>query len=167
MGIECYAFLVSVVSAAIAVVAILRANEANRLSADANRIAKHYSLRPIRLNGCNLLKNFAHYCTTYHTLFLQKMVSGTRELMDSRDAFRNEFEKLGPLGMSDVDSKALEFTNMAVQLQRALDRSRSSEPKPLESKYPTLEENIDAITDWFAAEEKALPSLFKSYLEDA
>jgi len=37
----------------------------------------------------------------------------------------------------------------------------------LDSKYTNLEENIDAIMNWFAEEEKALPSLFKQNLEDA
>jgi hypothetical protein len=95
------------------------------------------------------------------------MVSGTMELMNRRDTFRLEFEKFGPLEMPSVELKVSELSNKAVQLQRALDRSRGSDPKPLDSKYTTLEENIDAIMDWFAEEEKALPSLFKQYLEDA
>lgn len=167
MNLDYFALLVSILSALIAVVAILRANEANRLAADANRITKHYNLRPIRLSACNLVKNFSHYCTTYHTSFLQKMVSGTRELMDRRADFISEFEKFGPLEMPNVESKVSELSNKAVQLQRALDRSRGSGPQPLDSKYTTLEENIEAIMDWFAEEEKALPSLFKQYLEDA
>ena len=167
MNIESFALLVSLLSAFIALVAILRANEANRLAAAANRITKHYNLRPIRLNACNLVMDFSHYCTTYRTSFIQKMVSGTRELMDRRDAFKLEFEKFGPLEMPSVESKIPELLNKVAQLQRALDRSRGSDPKPLDSKYTTLEENIDAIMDWFAEEEKALPSLFKPYLEDA
>lgn len=167
MNLEYFALLVSILSALIAVVAILRANEANRIAAESNKITRHYNLRPMRLDACNLVRDFARYCTTYRTLFLQKMVSGTRELMDRRDAFRLEFEKLGPLAMPSVELKVSELSNKAVQLQRALDRSRGSDPKPLDSKYTTLEENIDAITDWFAEDEKTLPSLFKQYLEDA
>lgn len=167
VDIEYYAFLVSIVSVVIAVVAVLRANEANRLSAEANRIATHYNLRPMRLNAFNTFKEFAHYCTTYRTLFLQGMVSGTRELMDRRDTFRKRLGELGPLDMPEIEAKALEFSNMAVQMQRALDRSRGSDPKPLDSKYPSIEENIDAIMDWFASEEKNLPSLFEKYLADA
>lgn len=87
--------------------------------------------------------------------------------MNRRDSFRLEFEKFGPLEMPSVQSKVTELSNKAVLLQRALDRSRSSDSKPLDSKYSTLDENIDAIMDWFAEEEKALPSLFKQYLEDA
>ena len=87
--------------------------------------------------------------------------------MDRRDAFKLEFEKFGPLEMPSVESKIPELLNKVAQLQRALDRSRGSDPKPLDSKYTTLEENIDAIMDWFAEEDKALPSLFKPYLEDA
>lgn len=167
MNLDYFALLASILSALIAVVAILRANEANRLAADANRITKHYNLRPIRLNACNLVKDFTHYCTKYRTSFLQKMVSGTRELMDRRDDFILEFQKFGPLDMPIVESKVSELLNKAAQLQRALDRSRGSDPKPLDSKYTTLEENIDAIMDWFTEEENALPSLFKQYLEDA
>jgi hypothetical protein len=167
VNLDYFALLVSILSALIAVVAILRANEANRLAAEANRITKHYNLRPTRLNACNLVKDFARYCTTYRTAFLQKMVSGTRELMDRRDSFTLELEKFGPLEMPSVELKVSELSNKAVQLQRALDRSRGSDPQPLDSKYTTLEENIDAIMDWFAEEEKALPSLFKQYLEDA
>ncbi|MDO9283182.1 MAG: hypothetical protein Q7T88_12455 [Methylotenera sp.] len=167
MGLDYFALLVSILSALIAVIAILRANEANCLAAEANRIAKHYNLRPIQLNACNLVKDFSHYCTTYRTVFLQKMVSGTKELMDRRDAFKFEFEKFGPLEMPSVELKVSELLIKAAQLQRALDRSRGSDPKPLDSKYTTLEENIDAIADWFAEDEKTLPSLFKQYLDDA
>lgn len=167
MNLDYFALIVSILSAVIAVVAIRDAKEANRIANEANRITKHYNLRPLRLDACNLLKEFAHYCTTYRTLFLQKMVTGTNELMDHRDSFRSKFEAFGPLGMPAVEAKAAEFANKAVQLQRTLDRSRGSDPKPLDSKYASLDENIDAIVDWFALEEKALPSLFGKYLDDA
>jgi hypothetical protein len=167
MNLDYIAVIVSILSAVIAVVAIIRAREANHIATDANKITKHYNLRPMRLDSCNLLKEFAHYCTTYRTKFMQKMVSGTNELMGRRDDFKKSFETLGPLGMTEVDAKAKEFMNKAVQLQRALDRTIGSDPKPLESKYASLDENIDAIMDWFALEEKALPTLFESYLSDA
>ena len=167
MNLDCIALIVSILSTVIAVVAILHAKDANRIAKEANRMTKHYNLRPMRLDACNLLKEFAHYCTTYRTLLLQKMVSGTNELMDRRDAFKSKFKAFGPLGMPDVEAKATELTNKAVQLQRTLDRSRGSDPKPLDSKYASLDENIDAIVDWFALEEKALPLLFEKYLDDA
>lgn len=94
MRIEYYAFLVSIISVLVALLAILRANEANRLSAEANKIASHYNLRPLRLDACNTLKEFVHYCTAYRTLFLQKMVTGTKELMDSTDRFRKNSRNL-------------------------------------------------------------------------
>jgi len=95
------------------------------------------------------------------------MVSGTGELMNRRDAFKSEFEAFGPLEMTEVEKKVTELSNKAAQLQRSLDRSRSRDPKPLDSKYASLDENIDAIVDWFAEEEKGLSSLFNRYLEDA
>jgi hypothetical protein len=164
---EYFTLLVSIISALIAVVAILRANEANHIAAESNKITKHYNLRPMRLDACNLVRDFVHYCTAYRTLFLQKMVSGTRELMDRRDDFKSKFEAFGPLEMAEVEKKFTEFSNKAVQLQRTLDRYTSREPKPLDSKYASLDENIDAIVDWFAEEEKGLSSLFNMYLEDA
>jgi len=164
---ECFALLVSILSALIAVVAIHRANEANRIAGESNKITRHYNLRPMRLDACNLIREFAHYCTTYRTLYLQKMVSGTRELMDRRDAFNSKFKAFGPLGMAEAENKVTELSNKAAQLQRTLDRSRSSDPKPLDSKYASLDENIDAIVDWFAEEERGLVSLFNKYLEDA
>lgn len=167
MNLDYLALIVSILSALVAVVAILHAKEANRIAKEANGISKHYNLRPMRLDACNLLKDFAHYCTTYRTLFLQQMVSGTNELMDRRDAFKAEFEAFGPLGMPDVEATATEFTKKAVQLQRTLDRSRGRDPKPLDSKYDSLNENIDAISDWFAHEENELPSIFEKYLDDA
>lgn len=167
MNLDYFTLLISILSALIAVVAILRANDANRIAEEANRITKHYNLRPVRLNACNLVKNFTYYCTKYRTSFLQEMVSGTGELMYRREAFRLEFEKFGPLVMPNVESKVTELLNKAVQLQRALDRSRSRNPMPLDSKYANLDENIDAIVDWFAEEAAALPLLFKQYLEDA
>jgi hypothetical protein len=94
------------------------------------------------------------------------MVSGTNELMSYRDDFKKGFEALRPLGMIEVKAKAKEFMNKAVQLQRALNRTRESCPKPLDSKYASLDENIDAIMDWFALEDNALPTLFERYLND-
>jgi hypothetical protein len=75
------------------------------------------------------------------------MVDGTRELMDRRASFRLELDNFRPLEMPSVELKVSELSNKAVQLQRPLDRSRSSDPQPLDSKYTTLEENIDAIMD--------------------
>ena len=167
MNLDCLTLVVSIFSALIAVCALFLAKKANRIAQEANGLTKHYNLRPMRLDACNLLQEFAHYCTTYRTRFLQKIVLGTNELMDHRDHFKSEFETFGPLGMPDVEAKATEFINMAVQLQRALDRSRGSDPKPLDSKYETLVENTDAIVDWFVQEEKELPSLLRKYLGDA
>ena len=87
--------------------------------------------------------------------------------MDRRDSFLSEFEAFGPLGMPEVKEKMVELLNKAVQLQRLLDRSKSIDPKPLDSKYASLEDNIDAIVDWFAEEKNSLPSLFNKYIEDA
>lgn len=164
---EFYSFLLSGVSAIIATVALYRSHIANQIALESNKIAKHYNLRPMRLDACNLIKDFADYCSRFNTMFVQGMVSGTRELMEQRDSFRKEFESLGPLGMTDLEEKALELSRGAVRLQRALDRTRASDPKPLESQYETLEDNIYAITDWFAEEKNALPSLFAKYLGDA
>lgn len=69
--------------------------------------------------------------------------------------------------MPEIEEKASEFSKMATQLQRALNRSRVNNAPPLDSMYSTLDENIDAIMDWFAAETHVLPSIFKKYLTDA
>jgi hypothetical protein len=121
----------------------------------------------MRLDACNLVKDFAEYCTKYNTMFVQKMVSGTRELMDRRDSFMNEFQAFGPLGMHEIEVKANELANGAVRLQRALDRTRGSDPRPLDSEYESLEDNIHAIVDWFAEEKNSLSSLCATYLDDA
>ena len=139
MEIEYFALLVAILSAVIALTAIFRASEANRISRETNEIAKHYNLRPGRLGACNLLQDYTHYCTTYTTLFRQKFVSGTTELLDRRDAFRSKFQAFGPLGMPDIEAKATEVMSKAVQLQRCLDRTRGSNPKSLDAKYSTVE----------------------------
>jgi len=167
MDTDQLALLVSILSVVIALLALNDARKSRAIAKEANTIAAHHSLRPLRLGVYKLMKEFAHYCTTYQALLSLGIVSGTNELMDQRDALKLEIDYLGPLGMPEVEEKATQLMNKAAQLQRTLDRRRGSDPRPLDGNYETLEENINAIVDWFAQEEKGMSLLFKKYLSNA
>ncbi len=167
MDTNTLALFVSILSVVIALVALSDARKSRAIAKEANAIAAHHSLRPLRLGVYKLMKEFAHYCTTYQTLLSLGIVSSTNELMDQRDALKSEIDYLGPLGMPEVEEKTTQLMNKAVQLQRTLDRRRGGDLRPLDEQYETLEENIAAIAGWFAQEEKGMSLLFKKYLSNA
>lgn len=66
--------------------------------------------------------------------------------------------------MPDVESKIKVFQNKAWQMQRLLDRLDQGRNNPEDRNYQTGEENLDAIVDWFANEQKELKVIFQPYL---
>lgn len=87
--------------------------------------------------------------------------------MKQIDSFKWEIEQQGPLAMPTVESKIKEFQNKAWKMQRLLDRLAADQNNPVDRIYQTGEENLDAIVDWFANEEKELKTTFQSYLSEA
>ena len=83
MDTDQLALLVSILSVVIALIALDDARKSRAIAKEANAIAAHHSLRPLRLGAYKLMKEFAHYCTTYRTLLSIGIVSGTNELYEA------------------------------------------------------------------------------------
>lgn len=86
--------------------------------------------------------------------------------MKQIDSFKWEIEQQGPLAMPTVESKIKEFQNNARKMLRLLNRLAAGRNNPEDRNYQTGEENLDAIIDWFANEEKELQATFQSYLSE-
>lgn len=142
--------------------------DARNAARKANEIAARNSLRPSRLEVYRSMRDFAHYCCTYPTHWHSNPVpvEGTRNLMKQIDSFKWEIEQQGPLAMPTVESKIKEFQNNARKMLRLLDRLAAGRNNPEDRNYQTGEENLDAIIDWFANEEKELQATFQSYLSE-
>lgn len=110
------------------------------------------------------MQDFAHFCSTYRTLWHLGAVKGTRDLVERIDSFKWEIEQEGPLAMPSVESKVTEFQNKAWQMQRLLDRLAVGQNNPEDQTYQSGEENMDGLVEWFANERKQLSSTFQSYL---
>ena len=174
MSNDQFALLISLLSLVTAVVAIMDSRKAREIARDSNDIAKasndisrHYNLIPRRLEARRLVLAFVNFCSTFRTRFGNGIVKSGSELLDHRDAFMEEYDALGPLGMPKVEERVSQITGRAVQLQRAIDRTKNRDPKPLDSQYNSLDENLDALVDYFGDQRRELPALFKEYLTDA
>lgn len=107
-------------------------------------------LRGPRLKARNLFIKFADSCLQYQALHSAKFPDRTHELTSEISRFKNGTEMLGPLSIPNfVDIYSSAVAN-AWNLQRLLDREMGLDPKPIEPRYKTLEENIDGIIYWFA-----------------
>jgi len=116
------------------------------------------------------MHRFSHYCTTYWTLYHLKEVKRSRELTDAITTFKWEIEQQGHLDMPDVEEKAKEFVQNAWKMQRFVDRFDAKQNNPLDRQHPTAEaaeEEIQALVDWFAKENRELKGLFEPYLSAA
>ena len=73
-------------------------------------------------------------------------------------------EMLGPISIPDfVDIYSSAIAN-AWNLQRLLDREMGLDPKPIETRYKTIEDNIDGIIDWFAQAKKEVKIVMDPFL---
>lgn len=93
-----------------------------------------------------------------------KMVQGTNDLTNKIDTFIWEVEQHGPLDMPEVENLVENARKKAWQLQRLLDRLTGPNARPLDKKFETAEDNLDAVIDWFASNEKELKDMFEPYL---
>lgn len=162
--------LTDAIAGAAFLVAILSAMYARgaRLAADrANEISTRESLRPLRLQVYRAMFQFAHYCSTYWTLYHLQQVNGTRELTERIDNFKWEVEQHGHLGMPEVDERVRQFVNSAWKMQRLIDRISGGQNNPHDPPYASADDNLHGLIEWFAKEQRELKQLFAPYLAAA
>ena len=157
--IECFYFGTTFI-----LLAVLRNRIESRTNKNKQILAVELTLRPSRLNVYNETRDFLHFCIGYWTKHCQGMVNGTNDLMNKIDFFKNSIKSKGSLNMPDVDSNIKELIVNAWRLQRLIDRLGKSKHRPKDQKYYSIEDNIHALVDWFAQQEKEIGELFKPYL---
>lgn len=156
--------LIALLAVCFAALAALYARWAATQVRKANEISIQAELKPRRLSVYASVKDFLHFCSIYKTMQSLKMVQGTRELVAKIDTFIWEVEQHGPLDMPEVENLIENARKRAWQLQRLLDRLTGPDTKPIEKGFESAEDNVDAIIEWFAAQEKELKEMVESYL---
>ena len=167
MPLETSLILTYAIPAAALLVAILSAVYARgaRLAAErANEISIRESLRPLRLQVYRAMHQFAHYCSTYWTLYHLQQVKGTRDQTERIVSFKWEIELHGDLGLPQVDERVRQFVNNAWKMQRLIDRMAGGQNNPHDPPYTTAEENLHGLVEWFASERSSLKTLFSPQL---
>jgi hypothetical protein len=157
--------LIALAAIGVALLSALYARRAAGHAQRANEIAVQIALRPSRLALFTSIVEFLHFCSTYRTLQSIGQVKGSADLVTRLDRFKWEIAQHGPIEMPKVEDLIQETNNKAWQLQRLSDRLGGPDPKPLDSAFPTAEENLDGLMDWFALQEKGVPTLFEPYLK--
>jgi hypothetical protein len=153
---------ISLIAICVALLSAFYARHGVKESCRANKIAIHNNLRPHRLAVYNSVKTFLKYCSTYTTLQSLKIVEGTRDLVAKIDEVKWEIDQHGQLSMPEVEKKFEEIKSKAWQLQRVLDRLSGPDPKPIDSNYPTAEDNLDGLIEWFSSQEKEIRTVFEN-----
>ena len=121
-------------------------------------------LRVPRLEARNLLIKFADFCLKYRTLHPISSPDRTQALTSEITRLKDGIEMLGPLSIpSFVDIYSSMVTN-AWNMQRLLDRQMGFDPKPIESRFETVEDNIDGIIDWFSQAKIDIKEIIDPYL---
>ena len=159
--------LIAYAAALVALLSALYARHTRDAARQANDIAFQNGLRPFRLEVYRSMQDFAHYCSTYRTLWHLGAVKGTRDLVGRIESFKWEIEHQGPLAMPSVEAKVTEFQKKAWQMQRLLDRLPAGQNNPEDRAYQSGEENMDGLVEWFANERKELNATFQPYLSEA
>jgi len=130
----------------------------------ANVIATKSSLRAERLAIFRTLSDFLHYCSTYCTMLSMKAVDGTRHLSSRTHEFKWETRPVAFLRMPRVQDLVKTAIAKANELQRVLGRSSDPNPKPIDPTCRDVEENIDKLVEWFAEQERNLPTVIDLYM---
>ncbi|MCS3902017.1 hypothetical protein J2T55_000009 [Methylohalomonas lacus] len=151
----------------VAVLSTIYSRGARNAAKRANEISTRESRRPLRLQVFQAMHHFSHYCSTYWTLYHMGEVRRSRKLAARIDTFKWEIEQHGHLEMPDVEDKAKQFVQNAWKMQRLVDRIDGEKNNSHDRQYSTAEENIEALVDWFAEENRELKSLFQPYLSAA
>ena len=138
--------------------------ENNDIKANIETHSEKSMLRGSRLEGRNLFIEFADFCIQYQTLNFALTPNRTHELTSEISRFKMGIEMLGPISIPDfVDIYSSAIAN-AWNLQRLLDREMGLDPKPIETRYKTIEDNIDGIIDWFAQAKKEVKIVMDPFL---
>lgn len=156
--------LIALLAVCFAALAALYARWAATQARKANETSIQAELKPRRLSVYASVKDFLHFCSIYKTMQSLQMVRGTRDLGAKIDTFKWEVGQHGPLDMPEVENLIENARKRALRLQRLLDRLAGAGAKPIETEFETAEDNVDAIIEWFAAQEKELKNLFEPYL---
>ncbi len=156
--------LISFAAVLVACLAAIYARHACDAARKANELTVYLQRRPLRLAVFQSMTQFAQYSSTYVTLNHLKVVNGTRDLVARIDTFEWEIEQHGPLALPEVEAKVEEFVNSAWQIQKLLDRIAGGQNVSLDPKYSTAQENLDAMVDWFAEQNRELKTIFRVYL---
>jgi hypothetical protein len=147
-----------------ACLAALYARHARDAARKANELTTYWQQRPLRLAVFQSMAQFAQYCSTYATMHHMKAVNGTRDLVARIDTFKWEIEQHGPLAMPEVEAKVDEFVKGAWRMQKLLDRIAGGQNVSLDPVYSTAEDNLNAVGDWFAEQNRELKTLFRDHL---
>ena len=121
-------------------------------------------MRPARLKVRNEVKSFLHFCSTYWTMHCQGMVKGSNDLIRKLHSFEKSVDAEGPLSIPNLESRIKEIITNVWKMQRLVDRLAGPNPRPLDSTYDTAEDNVDALVEWFAQQEKEIDELLEPYL---
>jgi hypothetical protein len=156
--------LLAIAALLVAGLAAFYARGARDAAAKANKITVHESRRPLRLPVFQAMFQFSHYCSTYWTLYHLHAVNKAEDLVGRIDTFKWEIAQHGHLDMPDVEIKVKELISNAWNMQRLIDRIAGGQDEPLNRTYATAEENIEALVEWFASENRELKTLFRPYL---
>lgn len=134
------------------------------VQADIEAHSTNVLIRVPRLEARNLLINFADFCIKYQTLHPTLSPDRTQALTSEITRLKDGIEMLGPLSIpSFVDIYSSMVTN-AWNMQRLLDRQMGFEPKPIESHFETVDDNIDGIIDWFSQAKIDIKEIIDPYL---
>ena len=158
---EKIAILTALLSCVIALISANYARKSRDIANKANNISIHHDLKPARLAVYNALRKFADYCCKYYTLQCVGVVKGTNDLSNEIADLKWELDSHGPLGMQDVDEKAVIFQKKAWQLQRVLDSFNGKDRSPLDQQYEDIEDNLYGLIDWFGKEKDNLNKLLQ------
>jgi len=121
-------------------------------------------MRPARLKVCNQVKSFLRFCSTYWTMDCQGMVKGSNHLIRRLHSFEKSVDAEGPLSIPNLESRIKEIIKNVWKMQKLVDRLASPNRRPLNSTRDTAEDNVYALVEWFAQQEKEIDELFEPYL---
>lgn len=139
-----------------------QADEARKSRLSAEREAR----RPQRLEIYRELEEYCRYCSTYYTAYLQRTVSGTRELTARIDRLRTAMEQGAIFDMPAVSETSRQLQNMGWKMQRHLDRIGDQAivfSSAMEAAKDATE--VEKLVELFEKQRKELRNVFALYLD--
>lgn len=164
VGISIIAVLLAALSALYTKRSSDEARMANKVSTEANEIARNQALRADRLALYNLMVDFAMYCSRYTTHLDLGNYDGSRDLMIELDRFRDAVERLGPLGIDESEGLLRRMRGNAGEMQRLIDRIQAGQLESRTPEYKDAEDHLSHISEWFSEKRTDLNQMFEPYL---